>query len=100
MPDMLISPRPARDTTGPPRPSVVVFITPAPYRPGPDRYGRARDQDRSRLRLPRPAQRAARGRARPRGRRQRRGRNRVHGDHGGVVVDLIARGLIRTWART
>src|SRR5579859_735517 len=34
MPDMPISPRPARDTTGPPRPSVVVSITPAPYRPG------------------------------------------------------------------
>src|SRR5579859_3674907 len=33
MPDMPISPRPARDTTGPPRPSVVVSITPAPYRP-------------------------------------------------------------------
>src|ERR1700722_7443537 len=32
MPDMPISPRPARDTTGPPRPSVVVSITPAPYR--------------------------------------------------------------------
>src|SRR5579872_6053867 len=37
MPDMLISPRPARDTAGPPRPSVVVSITPAPYRPGPAR---------------------------------------------------------------
>src|SRR5271169_5435036 len=36
---MPISPRPTRDTTGPPRPSVVVFITPAPYRPGPGRYG-------------------------------------------------------------
>src|SRR5579859_1214136 len=34
MPDMPISPRPARDTTGPPRPSVVVSITPAPYRAG------------------------------------------------------------------
>src|SRR5579872_885999 len=33
MPDIPISPRPARDTTGPPRPSVVVSITPAPYRP-------------------------------------------------------------------
>src|SRR5271170_7945193 len=32
MPDMPIRPRPARDTTGPPRPSVVVSITPAPYR--------------------------------------------------------------------
>src|SRR5271169_3728262 len=37
MPDMPISPRPARDTTGPPRPSVVVSITPAPYRSGPGR---------------------------------------------------------------
>src|SRR5579871_2140048 len=35
MPDMPSSPRPARDTTGPPRPSVVVSITPAPYPPRP-----------------------------------------------------------------
>ena len=34
MPDMPIRPSPARDTTGPPRPSVVVSITPAPYRAG------------------------------------------------------------------
>src|SRR5580693_6201260 len=31
MPLMAIRPSPALDTTGPPRPSVVVFITAAPY---------------------------------------------------------------------
>src|ERR1700676_5591715 len=39
MPDMPIRPSPALDTTGPPRPSVVVSITSAPY----PRDGRGRD---------------------------------------------------------